>query len=188
MKNNQFFFFFYSEDELHETDDRKFIIYASCLKILLAICWICGAPCRVLIKLKKGTAVTLEILCTKMHRRVWCSQPSHNGMPEGNLNLAAGIFYSGCSPVKALNMLKFAKIQGISRTTYLCIQKSYLIPAIHNVWEKEQYILLSMLQQEGSKISVGGDGRCDSPGHSAKYGSYSLLDVKKGLILTTSLV
>ena len=109
-------------------------------------------------------------------------------MPEGNLALAAGIFFSGSSAVKALNMLKFTKIQGISHATFLCIQRSYLIPATKNVWEKRQYILLSALKQEGSKLSVGGDGRCDSPGHSAKYGSYSLLDVKKGLILTTNLV
>lgn len=28
-----------------------------------------------------------------------------------------------------------------------------------------------------------GDGRADSPGHSAKYGTYTLVDVKEGKVL-----
>ena len=35
---------------------------------------------------------------------------------------------------------------------------------------------------------LAGDGRCDSPGHSATYCNYSLMDTATGLILTSNVV
>ena len=109
-------------------------------------------------------------------------------MAEGNLQLAASLFFSGSGIVKGLNMLKFAKIQTISVNTFQLILKSYLLPAVKNIWERQQFLLFSQILEDGGNVSVGGDGRCDSPGHCAKYGSYSLLDVNRGLILSTHLV
>ena len=40
----------------------------------------------------------------------------------------------------------------------------------------------------GNKLHLSGDGRCDSPGYSAKYGTYSLMDSATDLILDYSLV
>ena len=110
------------------------------------------------------------------------------GLAEGNLCIASSLFFAGSSIVKAINMMKFAKIQTFSIRTYELIQRSYLIPAVNNIWERQQFLLFSRIQEEGGKVSVGGDARCDSPGHCAKYGSYSLLDVNQGLILCTNLV
>ena len=36
--------------------------------------------------------------------------------------------------------------------------------------------------------SLGGDGRSDSPGHSAKFGSYALMDMEHNTILDVKLV
>ena len=35
---------------------------------------------------------------------------------------------------------------------------------------------------------MGGDGRCDSSGHSANYGTYSLMDAEQNKILDSQLV
>ena len=40
------------------------------------------------------------------------------------------------------------------------------------VWEVKQSRLLAECKARGTSLSVGGDGRADSPSHSAKYGSW----------------
>ena len=46
----------------------------------------------------------------------------------------------------------------------------------------QQSALLESL--EGRAVDVAGDGRCDSPGHNALFGMYSLMDVTSKKILT----
>ena len=39
-----------------------------------------------------------------------------------------------------------------------------------------------------TEVVEGGDGRCDSPGHSAKYGTYSIVNTASSKVLDFSLV
>ena len=39
-----------------------------------------------------------------------------------------------------------------------------------------------------SPLAIGGDGRADSPGHSAKYGSYGIIDLSTNKVLHIELV
>ena len=41
---------------------------------------------------------------------------------------------------------------------------------------------------QGTGLVVGADGRCDSMGHSAKYGSYTAMDLDRNKVLTVELV
>lgn len=41
----------------------------------------------------------------------------------------------------------------------------------------KQQFFFSQFAQEGTPLVLGGDGRADSTGHSAKYGSYSVLEL-----------
>ncbi|KAG1681796.1 hypothetical protein GQR58_011602 [Nymphon striatum] len=128
------------------------------------------AEARVSRKCKKGTLIVLEGVCksNENHRRVWQNQPSHRKIPTGNLLLAGAILLSGSNPVRALNMLKCLKIETFSLRTYYRIQKGYLLPAIHKVWSVEQHELMAKVTEP---LKLGGDARCCSPGHTAKYGS-----------------
>lgn len=44
------------------------------------------------------------------------------------------------------------------------------------------------IRERGGELNVSGDGRFDSPGHSALYGTYTLMDNDTNLIFATSLV
>jgi hypothetical protein len=33
------------------------------------------------------------------------------------------------------------------------------------------------IRRNGNKVKLGGDARCYSPGHTAKYGSYSIMTI-----------
>ena len=45
-----------------------------------------------------------------------------------------------------------------------------------------------MLQEEGRPLILGGDGRADSPGHSAKYGTYTLMELEKCQVVDIQVV
>ena len=56
------------------------------------------------------------------------------------------------------------------------------------MWHCHQLSLLSLLKSAGTKLTLGGDGRADSPGHSAKYGSYTVMDLEQHVVVDMQLV
>ena len=135
----------------------------------------------------KGTLVEIEAVCDNdlTHRRIWRNQPAHQRLPLGNLLLSAGILFSGCSPVKVINALKFMKVELFCLRTFFQIQSCYLIPAVDNVWFDERECILNEIT---GPVHVGGDARCCLPGHTAKYGSYTLMDLTTNKILDMQLI
>ncbi|XP_034078893.1 uncharacterized protein LOC117550588 [Gymnodraco acuticeps] len=167
-------------------EDQKFLVYGSCLLKLLAICSVCFATCRVQLKRVIGSMVVFEQLCAHGHSKVWDSQPCYGTMPAGNLQIASAILFGGNSSVKILNLFRYMNIPAISLRTYSLLQTSYLIPAVENVWKRKQQHHLAALKDRPAKL--GGDGRCCSPGHTAKYGSYTLMDLTNSKVLDTQLI
>ena len=93
---------------------------------------------------------------------------------------------SGSTPTKAIRMLTSINVCCISTRTFFRHQATVLIPAINSRWEGEQQRLCRQLA--GAPLTLGGDGRADSPGHCAKFGTYTLLDLKSNLIVDTQVV
>ena len=46
------------------------------------------------------------------------------------------------------------------------------------MWKEQQAEVFSGLKLKESAVVLAGDGRCDSPGHCAKYCTYTLLNVE----------
>ena len=79
-------------------------------------------------------------------------------------------------------------IPSLSRSAFFTHQKKYLQPSILKVYKKHQSQLLSEIKKIRVGLIIGGDGRCDSPGHSAKYGSYTMMDLEKQAVVDIQLV
>ena len=47
---------------------------------------------------------------------------------------------------------------------------------------------MTELKQVEGGVTVIGDGRSDSPGHSAKYGTYTFMDSNTGKVIDTTVV
>ena len=94
--------------------------------------------------------------------------------------------FIGSNPARVAAFFKHIGVQYMSLRTYYKIQRVYLAPAVNRCWENEQPSLLQSLQ--GKTIALGGDGRCDSPGHSAKYGAYHLVELDLNKVLVVELV
>lgn len=65
-------------------------------------------------------------------------------------------------------------------------QWNLMIPSVDAFWRKYQKILLNSLSQED--VVLAGDGRHESMGHSAKYGTYTIFCCTVGLIIKIVLV
>ena len=61
-----------------------------------------------------------------------------------------------------------------------------MFPVIHTNYVMQHDAVMEFLR--GNDLKSSGDGRCDSPGYSAKYCTYSLMDSATDLILDYRLI
>lgn len=118
----------------------------------------------------------------------WNSQPFVRGVPQGNILISAAILFSGSLPLKALRVFQIMNCAAIAERTFFSHQKKYLHPAVSSIWKEQQTTMLTVLQVDQKPLVLAGDGRCDSPGFSAKYGSYSFLEIEHNVVLNVQLV
>ena len=67
-------------------------------------------------------------------------------------------------------------------TVYTGLQKKILFPSINYVYKKHRNKIMDSCRLIGS-LNLAGDGRSDSPGFNAKYGTYTLMDITTNKIL-----
>lgn len=164
-------------------------MFEDCLLSLFVRCCKCGQePTEVTTK-TIGTYLHVEQRCSVcMNVFTWDSQPFVKNQPAGNILLSASILFSGALPTKVLRVLNNMGCVTIAERTFYQHQSDYLHLSISSIWEKHQAMLLSQLRREKRQLILGGDGRADSPGHSAKFGSYTVMELKKEVVLDSQLV
>ncbi|KAM7313643.1 uncharacterized protein ISCGN_003490 [Ixodes scapularis] len=172
-------------DEGNPQGENKYIVYESCLLERFKVCVTCLAPCKPSLSLS-GSCLTVLTECCNGDRHSWSSQPYVGRKPAGNIDLCAGILFSGSSPAPALRMMRLMNLRVISERTFHEYQEAYLLPAVQTVWESQRDEHLAALA--GAPMDLSGDGRCDSPGHSAKFLTYSFYSNQLGKILPSELV
>ena len=83
-------------------------------------------------------------------------------------------------------MAEILNLPMISESYFYKIQKEYLYPVIHSTYILQQEAVLVFLRDEGLHLS--GDGRCNSPGYSVNYCTYSIMDSVSDLNIDYKLV
>ena len=84
------------------------------------------------------------------------------------------------------SLAQLLKLSIFSEKTFYNIQDKYLFPVINEVWEGEQNAVFDDLKNK--ELWLSGDGRCDSPGHSAKHGTYTMIDQNSNKIVDFKIV
>ncbi|XP_060786514.1 uncharacterized protein LOC132892136 [Neoarius graeffei] len=72
---------------------------------------------------------------------------------------------------------EFSRILNLSmfsKPVFNKMQKNQLLPVIQDTWKSSRDAAIAEVKKN-AVIVVGGDGRSDSPGYTAKYGSYTLM-------------
>ena len=113
--------------------------------------------------------------CAKNHTHKWYSQPIINRIVVGNVILSAAILYSGNTFMRISEMFSFVNLVHFSRTLFYNIQKTLLYPTLNSVYKLYHSEVIKHCIDAPQSNFIG-DGHCDSPGYSAKYGTYTLMD------------
>ena len=115
------------------------------------------------------------------HISKWTSQIKVNDIYLGNLQLASSIVFSGGTFQSFCDMAHCLKLQIFSNRTLYALQNKYIYGAVNNIYKEYRSRIFN--QHCGSSLRLSGDGRCDSPGHTAKYGTYSVIIQNSSQIL-----
>ncbi|XP_070539206.1 uncharacterized protein [Ptychodera flava] len=172
-------------------DDQKYIIFWSCLLSLIRLihCPRCGEANMRQSRTLKGTMLLLVLKCTAcQHKTGWNSQPYVGNIPAGNILLSSAILTSGALVSKVLRIFSHMRVAAITARTFFRHQSQLLLPSIRHVWAEQRTWLLASLQADQRDLVLGGDGRSDSPGHSAKFGSYTVIELVANVIIDMQLV
>ena len=159
-------------------------------------------------KNKNGTAITVVQSCTVCHfDRTWASQPKLGRLYVGNVATSAALLFSGNQFAKVARLFNLMHVPFISKTTFQTYQNNLLFPVIIDAWETDQPDLFQqgkdldsdarrrwMGRQPGPLCQIwhihddGAEGWADSPGHCAKYGTYTMMELRLGKVIHVQLV
>ena len=178
-----------SSIQLSAKSSSCYVVFESALLLLFVICRNCLSKCVEIKKKINGSLLRVTQTCSRCHSYwIWDSQPMVGNIPKGNISLSAAILFAGALPTKVLRVFKILNCCCISPGTFFRHQRQYLQPAISSLWKSEQLALLTNLRDQKKKLALSGDGRADSPGHSAKYGSYTVIEMSCNEMLDYKLV
>ena len=168
-----------SDDTDYELDseehpERKFLVFESCLKLLLKVCSKCGGTIFESTKTTSGRMFSLKMLCVNIHLTCWNSQPLIRNIAAGNLLSSVDILFSGNTFSHVAQCASFLNLKFFSHTTFYNVQNKYLFPVVNKAWKEERSSVLDEVKSNGP-VDLIGDGRCDSPGHNAKYCTYTMM-------------
>lgn len=115
---------------------------------------------------------------------------------ENNLlivTLSAGqdidaIFFIGCCIAKTFRMLKFLNVACTTERSFYRHTSFYIYPVIIRQWKEHQQHLLNRLAETEDGLVLAGDGRCDSPGYCAKFGSFTIMEQQLNRVVDFQLV
>lgn len=155
--------------------DPKYIVFEDKLLELFKRCAVCGEDVLEKDLVKKGSALKVTTFCKNAHSKEWVSQPNLKRAAAGNLLLSGAILFTGRTFSRVSEMASTINLAFPGESDYLNYQRRHLFPIINEYWHKEKAAVLSDLLDRES-LTLLGDGRCDSPGFSAKYGTYTMMD------------
>ena len=142
-----------------------------------------GLPCHTVLthsSNKVGGNVEVTSRCVNGHSKKWVSSEvlSDKKCQPVYLNdslLPAAILVSGNNYEKFGLLCKALGLNIVSKNTFLRFQKHCAAPVIEEVWgEMNELVKKAFKDFEG--VCLCGDGQNDSPGHSARYCVYTIME------------
>lgn len=123
-----------------------------------------------------GCGLFLRWICLNGHEAMsWASQPIlPNSAMLGNFKFCSAIVLSGNNYRKIALLCKFLRVGIPSKTSFDNLQRNYIVPEVNKYWTTMKQTTQEKLR--ALDVVAAGDGRMDSPGHSAQYCTYTMMN------------
>ncbi|XP_076128204.1 uncharacterized protein LOC143109377 [Alosa pseudoharengus] len=170
---------------------RKWLVDEAKLMELFRTCAQCGVAIEEKRVATRASQIRIHWTCLKGHTGEWASCTDQRNMGRNNLLACAATFFTGATYSDIKDWADLINLQLPGKTQFYAIQSKYLIPVINHAYKGQQQKILeriSQLSASGEKLEMCGDARCDSPGYSCKYSTYSFQDDATKEILHFELV
>ena len=126
-----------------------------------------------------GGNMELFSKCTNGHSKKWVSSEvltqRNQTIYLSDSLLPAAIIISGNNYEKFSLLCKALCLNVVGRNTFMRFQKHCAAPVVEEVWIEMNHIV-EKLFEDYEDVCLCGDGRNDSPGHSAHYCVYTLME------------
>jgi hypothetical protein len=168
--------------------ETKFLVFESSLRELFRFSPCCGSQTVTaqFITLNTGALLKVKYTCSQGHDGLWMSQPLlKHGMAAGNLLLSAAILFTGNTYERFRELADVLHMPIMCENHFYSVQNKYLFPVAHSICTRQKEALIAALGND--PVTLVGDGRCDSPGFSAKYGTYNVMESATGALVTFAL-
>ncbi len=169
---------------------EKLMVFSDKLEQLLMkiVCTCCSSPVNTLTRNMAGTGATYTLEFIRDHPSfVWSTQPivctGKKQVYAGNVMMASAILFSGLTYTVVKKFSKLLHLPCIGETLYYELQCNILLPVVNEKWEADKKNLHRDVISNGKSLTLAGDGRCDSPGFSAKYCTYTMMDSPSNCII-----
>ena len=177
-----------SSSETYEKE-KKFVICERNLMSLFCTCHTSNCHKPLISKpyvTVHGFAVVVTTECVDGHSFMWHSQPKINNVYESNLLVPSALFLTGHSFTVFKEMCDLVNLCSLSPRQCYNMQQAFVLPVMKDIWICHTEAIMSSLA--GQSVIASGDARCDSPGHNATYGTYSIMDTQSRLIIAQETV
>ena len=167
-------------DPFEKITSKYVIVDIEMLKPLLSRCFECNKLSKITKVITRGTMIKIDLRCED-HNSTWSSQFMRNRVYEGNLSVSAGIVLAGSTYETVRKMMEISGVKFSGKTSFYNIQKKLLFPAINYIYNERRRVILNTAKS--GKVNLIGDGRYDSPGNNATFGTYTLMRSDNNRIL-----
>ena len=125
----------------------------------------------------RGATVLVDYVCSKWgHSNTWQSSPSSHHYSHLNSMLSFSVTLSGIRFAAMQHFMELSEIPFISIPVFNNHRMKWLFPVIVRMYDSQKSLIVSRLKALGNKLTFCGDAQFDSPGFSAKYCTYSMMN------------
>ena len=128
-----------------------------------------------------GVTAVISWQCAKGHKGKFCSSHKIRGLYANNVQVASAILISGNNYNKISQLFNFSSSTFMDHTTFYRYQRKLFFPVIKEWWIWMRRSIINELSEQ--PVVLAGDGQCDSPGKTAKYLSYYLMNITTNYIV-----